>query len=148
MKNKTGVQYINVQYFKSGDGLCTVCKLTSMIPYDKIKEWIFDDNQAKRTEQYLNDLGVVRGYCGFEFTTTGKVILEAGDNENETYAKRIALTKAQAKAFAKANRIYGMVGENLQERLENLDKFMLGTYNSFMSCTKHVDDLIDSGYEE
>jgi hypothetical protein len=119
-----------------------------MIPYDKIKEWIFDDNQAKRSEQYLNDLGVIRGYCGFEFTTIGKVILEAGDNENETYAKQIALTKAQAKAFYKANRIYGIVAENLQERLENLNAFMDGTYNSCMSCTKHVDDLIDSGYEE
>ena len=148
MKNKTGVQYINVQYFKSGDGICTICKLTSMIPYDKIKEWIFNDNQIKPSEQYLDNLGVTRGYCGFEFTTIGKAILEVGDTENETYAKQIALTKAQAKAFGKANRIYGMVGENLRAHLENIETFMTGTYNSYISCTKHVDDLIDSGYEQ
>lgn len=148
MKNKTGVQYINVQYFKSGNGLCTICKLTSMIPYDKIKEWIFDDNQIKPSEQYLNNLGVTRGCYGFEFTTIGKAILEAGDKENETYAKQIALTKAQAKAFGKANRIYGMIAENIQDLLENIDTFMVGTYNAYISCANHVDDLINSGYEQ
>lgn len=148
MKNKTGVQYVNVQYFKSSNGLCTICKLTCLIPYSKISQWIFDSVQERNTSEYFKKLGIVYTDGGFEFTTVGKVTLDPSDTNDETYARQIALTKCQAKAFRKANRFYMAIAENINNYLNNIQEYIDGSYNANISCMNHVDELINGGYEQ
>ena len=69
------------------------------------------------------------------------------DNENpydEVLGECLALSKAQLKAFEKANELYYVLSEFAGNMLVNLNDLIDGTYNVAEHCEEHVNELIEA----
>lgn len=111
---KTNVEYIKTNYFKSTPANKVVCELIWGLPVVKIPGVTnFPDdflNIIDNTfrETYGSYLGIMfyNGDPYFAFKNTGSAVCADDDTYNETVGTRIALSKAQAKAFDTSVRVY------------------------------------------
>lgn len=142
-KNKTGVQYSNIEYIKSDNA--TICLLNCTIDYEKVR-LMFGLNEEYRIQfmNFLDKIHVTLEDEGLVYTVKG---VTRYDNENpydEVIGERLALSKAQLKAFEKANELYYVLAELSDNMFTNLNHLINGTYNVAEHCEEHVNKLIEA----
>ena len=142
-KNKTGVQYTNIEYIKSDNA--TICLLECTIAYKYVTPMfgLCDDfrnkfmNLLESSNVYLDEDGLV-------FNVKGVTRFDKENEYDEVLGERLALSKAQTKAFTKANSIYYMLAEFYGSMMDKIGELITGTYNVVNHCEAHVVDLIET----
>lgn len=142
-KNKTGVQYSNIEYIKSNNA--TICLLKCTIDYEKVRTMFgLSDEYRNQFMNFLDNIHVTLEDEGLVYTVKG---VTRYDNENpfdEVTGERLSLSKAQLKAFEKANELYYVLAELTDNMLDNLKRLINGTYNVSEHCEEHVNELIEA----
>lgn len=142
-KNKTGVHYSNIEYIKSDNA--TICLLECIIDYEKVRQMFgLNDENRNQFMNFLDSIHVTLEDEGLVYTVKG---VTRYDNENpfsEVAGERLALSKAQFKAFDKANKIYYTLGELWQNMGYKLSTLIHGTYHVAEHCNEHVNELINA----
>lgn len=139
-KNKTGVEYVNIEYIYNNN--VTICVLDCSVNIKHVSSFYGLSHQnGERFIKFISNLGM--GYDGdsIRFTVKSVTRLHNGDAYDKVTGERIALSKAQSLAFCKANRMYNFLGGLINEELETLYEKVEGTYNVCTHCYKHVDEL-------
>lgn len=142
-KNKTGVQYTNIEYIKSDNA--TICLLECTISYKHVIPMfgLCDDlrdkfmNFLESSNVYLDDDGLV-------FNVRGVTRFDKENTYDEVLGERLALSKAQTKAFDKANSVYYNLTMYWDEMFDKLNTLVSGTYNVAEHCEEHVAELIET----
>ena len=139
-KNKTGVEYVNIEYIYNNN--VTVCVLDCAVNIKHVSSFYGLNRQnAERFIKFISNLGMEYDGDSVRFTVKGVTRLHNGDDYDKVTGERIALSKAQAWAFSKANRMYNFLGGLVNEELETLYEKVEGTYNVCAHCYKHVEEL-------
>lgn len=111
----------------------TVCVLTVKIPIEKIipalSMFMYDIIRKRFPEAKLDcgDYGF-----GTVFTVKGKAFCAYSDAYDEAYGMTIAYSKAQAKAYSIATRVYAALSDKLLDwanKAVSVSEFLEGTYN-------------------
>lgn len=149
---QTGVTYIDKEYFVNESKKTVVCKLHYAINPYKIKNFelineiygfgIFNMNVYNKYGLDLRYNASTDGYT-YVGVVTGKAKCMDGDTFDIEFAKKLALTRAQEKAFSNAQTLYTeMATFVLKEMFESLDNLAEGAYNAAGNCFWHEGELI------
>lgn len=137
---KTGVKYSDVKYFKNGSKYVT-CKLTYeiVIPHELCGDYTIADVVERFSEDHTSFIGY--NSCNPEFVSVGVAKLDNRDSYDETTGKRIALTKAQAKAFQTAKALYDKISLELVSVAGEFHKYSVNCDSAKSDCLEHVQFL-------
>lgn len=140
-KNKTGVHYSNIEYIKSDN--VTICLLECTINYERVRPMFgLSEEYTNQFMNFLDNIHVTLGDEGLVYTVKG---VTRYDNENpydEVSGEHLALSKAQFKAFEKANNLYYNLAKFYDNTIINLNHLIDGTYNVAEQCDEHINELI------
>lgn len=140
-KNKTGVHYSNIEYIKSDNA--TICLLECIIDYEKVMPMFgLNDEYRNQFMNFLNNIHVTLGDEGLVYTVKGITRYDNENPYNEVSGEQLALSKAQLKAFEKANNLYYNLAKFCDNMIVNLNNLINGTYNVAEHCEEHVNELI------
>lgn len=145
-KNKTRVKYLNINYFVEGNRVS--CDLYFTIQFSKTPNMDF---MVSRAAKICSKYNVVRDNTHFDehenvvfqpvFKLRGFATCHKSDKFDFETGKRIALTKAQRKAFNMAYKIYGELRCMAAQLEEEFSKLMSGSLYAFDDCDKHLEEL-------
>lgn len=140
---KTNVHYVDTHYFINYEKKTVVCKLTCQIPLAVIKhpEAVM---KLPRTNAFITSHKIVEDQKvgAVLFTVISKAKCATEDAFDKELGKKIALTRAQAKAFTKASNFYGTLLKLINEELcDNLFDLESNCYNSATTCYEHAYEL-------
>lgn len=148
---KTNVTYANKSFGVNTKNKEVNCTLTCEINLDKVPCIEFLENK-ERYAKLITDLvykkhmklydftesGVQTEHGVLTFTTTGKAKCSEMDEFNEVIGKRIALTRAQSKAFIVARDIYYDFSRIVSVDMIELYDMVQNCADSHDKCNMHV----------
>lgn len=140
---KTGVKYTQVDYFKENNKL--TCFLSWEIPYSFFGGKKVIMNNMKLFTQ-LDKIGFIKENS-ISFQTFASSKLNKDDNYDEKFGKRLALTRAQRKAFKTSKRVYTLIYNTISKELFEIDKLFNGCDYAVSKLTEHINNLIEEKYE-
>lgn len=152
---KTSVKYVKKTFYVNAEKKTVTCKLdfTIDIPDGPLK-FINDSDKAKNVlfkngECYYDDNDVLHK----KFSVVGVTKCTDNDTFDEELGKKLALTKAQAKAFVKSSEFYERFIAAIFDELSPLTDLEWGCVDSAMKCWAHYKELggfelTDEGYVE
>lgn len=146
-RNKTHVEYVtHKEYVNAKKGIC-VSVLTFRINLNKLPEY---DNllwDFAPFRKYVRSLDYVVDFENDSkeyvyWTVRGKATCNSRDTFDEELGKHIALTRAQEKAFEKAEvfytEVFGLIRDNLLSRYNEL---LLNCYEAANGEEQHANEL-------
>lgn len=155
---KTNLTYVRKSYGVNPKKKFVKCVLDYEINLDKIPG-IQYLAQMPDFENYINTLayqynvpvydtdceGIPSEYGVIMFTTEGMAQCADGDTFDESLGKKLALTRAQRKAFSNADEFYGNLCDITENVFEGLYCLQYGALKSSTKCKIHEHEL--TGHE-
>ena len=145
-KNKTRVKYLNTNYTLYGKTVS--CDLYFTIQFYKTPNMDFI---LSRATDICSKYNIVGDNTHFDenqnvvfqpvFKLRGSATCHTSDRFNFEVGRRIALTKAQRKAFNMAYNIYADLRCMAAQLEEEFSKLMSGSLYAFYDCDKHLEEL-------
>lgn len=147
MRNRTKVRYVKTRYFYQDDK--TLCFLTYEID---INDWPFNNIKinADRILNIANELDMsyydVDNKTNFPttiaFTTVGTASCDTTtDTYDQGVGERIALTRAQAKAFERTCLFYDKLSQELHTTLNDMRRLINNCWDAGNKCWNHCKKL-------
>lgn len=146
IKHKTRVKYLNINYTVHGKTVS--CDLYFTIQFSKTPNMDFI---LSRATEICSKYNVVADNTYMDenenvvfqpvFKLRGSATCHKSDRFNFEVGRRIALTKAQRKAFNMAYNIYGDLRCIAAQLEEEFSKLMGGSLYACEDCDQHLEDL-------
>lgn len=149
-KNRTNLEYTDKTYVNE-DGK-TLCILTFKI---KLNSSPF--NSLGLTYEEVNKIckhGDFVAYGPFitseyvEFQTIAQSSVNEGDKYDQVFGERLALTRAQSKAYMVAQLFYAHVANYFDKKAILAESFMDNCYAVWKKCLNHAQELEDNKYKK
>lgn len=137
---KTTLEYIKLNTRTEGNTV--ICDLVSKVRYDKVKH-MEQFVQMEEVAQFLKKNCDAKG--NYIIHTRGTATCSPEDKFDFETGKRIAHTRAQLKAFYKADDFYSEIVDRATRDIENT---ALNCCLSGGSCAGHIEDLIEGTYNK
>ena len=147
MRNKTNVQYKRVSYNENNN--VTKCELTFEVDVNKypINDLRLDNNVLIKIAQeagceYIqtdNRTGYPNS-IGFKVTAQAKCNTEVDEYNNVT-GRHIALSRAQAKAFARTCELYYLLTIQLTKSIGSVTRLIDNNWSAANKCWEHAKKL-------
>lgn len=146
-KNPTGVFCIDKKFIVDENEKKVTCVFNySLLGNKNNPLLIFDKNTLMKMCPIL-----FKKYPQFPNFTAVAVSKMSNEDKNNyefdiDFGKKLALTKAQTKAYDMANYVFWNIVDEINTYMDKLDDFMHGTANSYDIECRHEDDLINKKY--
>lgn len=153
MKNKTNVKYTNVKYEFDEQQKSVKC----ILDYDiLLAKYPFNQLEFKLDflTEALKECNVSGIYLdedvnfNVEMQSIGTATCHDNDTYDEEIGKRIALTRAQAKAFEKTCRVYDCICHKLSDVIDEGIRYINNSWTSANRCWEHVLEIDDCGIKK
>lgn len=147
MRNKTNVTYVRIKYTSMNN--TTKCNLTYEINIDK---WplcgltidsniLFNAAEKLGAKYIITDKKTNYPYAfGFEVTAMASCDMDQ-DEYNETTGERIALTRAQGKAFEKTCKFYDLIQIEMKKIYDDVTRIIDNNWHAANKCWDHAKEL-------
>lgn len=145
---KTNVSYLSVFYPKVSKDNLTVCDLTFGLEISKIP--VFCNYDELEMQAVYNELAEMKSFQGIrEFDDVPYLVFRVcsstechhEDDPSDLIGERIALTKAQEKAFNIASRVYKKIFTRAYNELFALGKMKMNCEKIEKNCVTHISEL-------
>jgi len=147
-KNRTNLEYVKKEFFV--DGNKTICNLTFKLkltnPPMKFFNLTFENLKTICNNNDLKSYNpfIVGEYV--EFQVSARASKTANDENDPIFAERLALTRAQSKAYMVAQLFYAHLSVFFESLAQASTEMMNNAYSSFRKCNIHAVELEDRKY--
>lgn len=152
MRNKTNVKYNSINYLQMPNN-STKCRLfyevsLNVYPFNKL---LLNANEILKVAKKLKSTGIkydkhTNYPIGIMFITEATARCDNGDEYVKEVGERIALTRAQAKAFEKTCKLYDELCDRLDETIMSIINMIDNNWSAANKCWDHASEL--GGYKE
>lgn len=148
-KNPTGVFCTNKKFIVNENEKKVTCVFSYTLLCNKNNPLlIFDDRTFRKLCPEL-----FYRYPQFPNFTAVAVAKMSDEDKNNyefdvEFGKKLALTKAQSKAFDTANFVYWSIIDEINIYTDKIDEFLHGTANSYDVERRHEEELVNKKYSD